>query len=508
MILLAAPALAEKRIALVIGNSDYEVKGWDLANPGRDADLIAGKLRSVGFEVHTLKDATEDEMEDAFVAHGERLRRAGSNAIGFFYYAGHGVESRGYNYLAPVDMVAYKEQDVWARAPRLGLLTDALKSAGNNTNFIVLDACRNNPLPSANRKLGGGLAQIKSARGMLIAYSTQPGAVADDGSGLRNSPFTEELSRLITQKGLSVESLFRRVATAVEIRTNYTQQPWYESGLRGSQDFCFAGCAAQAVLPSDETSALGIALASGELARLEEFKKRFPNSKSRGLIDQQIEQLAPEWARGLTGKATQAAKECLSNNYASCVNLGFDYDHGTDGAPENLSHARTLYKLGCNGGIMTGCSNLGIKYQNGLGVPKDEREAYRLNKIACDGGNLTGCGNLGWQYAFGEGVVEDDSEANRLMNLACEGNHLMSCVNLGWQYENGFGTIEDDSRANQLYKKACDGGLMNGCSAIGIQVVNGQGTLKDIAKGRALLQQGCDGGHQWGCDKLKELDAR
>lgn len=472
MIWLAAPALAEKRIALVIGNSDYEVKGWDLANPGRDADLMAGKLRSVGFEVHTLKDATEDEMEDAFVAHGERLRRAGSNAIGFFYYAGHGVESRGYNYLAPVDMVAYKEQDVWARAPRLGLLTDALKSAGNNTNFIVLDACRNNPLPSANRKLGGGLAQIKSARGMLIAYSTQPGAVADDGSGLRNSPFTEELSRLITQKGLSVESLFRRVATAVEIRTNYTQQPWYESGLRGSQDFCFAGCTAQAVLPSDETSALGIALASGELARLEEFKKRFPNSKSRGLIDQQIEQLAPEWARGLTGKAAQAAKGCLANNYASCVNLGFDYDHGTDGAPKNLSHARTLYKLGCDGGRKAGCFNLGHLHASGDGVTQDHREANRLYKIACDGGHMGGCFNLGRQYATGEGITQDDREANR------------------------------------LYRISCDGGDNWGCSALGNHLYNGRGGPKNESEGRALLKKGCDGGHQWGCDKLKELDAR
>ena len=472
MIWLAAPALAEKRIALVIGNSDYEVKGWDLANPGRDADLMAGKLRSVGFEVHTLKDATEDEMEDAFVAHGERLRRAGSNAIGFFYYAGHGVESRGYNYLAPVDMVAYKEQDVWSRAPRLGLLTDALESAGNNTNFIVLDACRNNPLPSANRKLGGGLAQIKSARGMLIAYSTQPGAVADDGSGLRNSPFTEELSRLITQKGLSVESLFRRVATAVEIRTNYTQQPWYESGLRGSQDFCFAGCAAQAVLPSDETSALGIALASGELARLEEFKKRFPNSKSRGLIDQQIEQLAPEWARGLTGKAAQAAKGCLAFNYRQCVFIGFYYEKGTDGALKNLAHANALYSLACDGGNMTGCYNLGVQYANGLGFPEDDREANRLYKLACNGGNMSGCYNQGRQYATGEGVTQDDREANR------------------------------------LYRIACDGGENWGCSALGNHLYNGRGGPKNESEGRALLKKGCDGGHQWGCDKLKELDAR
>ncbi|MGD2131520.1 MAG: SUMF1/EgtB/PvdO family nonheme iron enzyme [Maricaulaceae bacterium] len=239
-LIAAGAACAEDRIALVIGNADYERTGWSLANPVNDAQLIAAALEDVGFDVDLVIDADEDEMEDSFSRLGARLAAAGDDAVGLFYYAGHGVQSQRYNYLVPVDADANTEQDIWAQAPRLGLATDYMQAAGNQVNFVILDACRNNPLPSAGRDIGGGLARTSSSRGMLIAYATAPGLTAADGTGT-NSPFTAALASLIGTPGLSAESLFRRVAGQVETETALAQQPWYESGLRGA-DFCFGGC--------------------------------------------------------------------------------------------------------------------------------------------------------------------------------------------------------------------------------------------------------------------------
>lgn len=233
----------DDKIALVVGNSQYEMTGWALNNPVNDARLIAQTLEDIGFDVTIALDLDEDEMEDAFAEHGDRLRNAGAEAIGLFYYAGHGVQSQGYNYLIPVDARAATEQDIWRQAPRLGDALQYIRAAGNAVNFIVLDACRNNPLPSAGRDLSGGLAPVSRANGLLISYATEPGYTAADGSSA-NSPFTEALSAVLPTEGLIAEQVFKRVADRVRQSTNGAQNPFYNSGLTGD-DFCFASCDAR-----------------------------------------------------------------------------------------------------------------------------------------------------------------------------------------------------------------------------------------------------------------------
>ncbi len=234
-------AFSEARIALVIGNSDYEITGWELPNPANDARLMKQSLEAVGFQVSLQLNATEDEMEDAFAAHGRRLAAGGEDAVGLIYFAGHGVQSQGYNYLIPVDVQARTEQDVWAQAPRLGQALQHVRAAGNGVNFVILDACRNNPLPSANRSAGsGGLAPVARSRGLLVSYSTEPGFTASDGGG-RHSPYTQALAAVILQDGLIAEQVFKRVADQVNQATNGAQTPFYNSGLIGD-DFCFGDC--------------------------------------------------------------------------------------------------------------------------------------------------------------------------------------------------------------------------------------------------------------------------
>lgn len=241
VLFLAIPAVAEERVALVIGNSEYETTGWALANPANDARLMKSALEAVGFRVALHINVDEDEMEEAFAEHGKRLKAAGATSVGLIYYAGHGVQSDGYNYLLPVDVNAQTEQDVWAQAPRLGQALQHVRVAGNSVNFVILDACRNNPLPSATRSAGsGGLAPVARSRGLLVSYATEPGYTATDGSG-SNSPFTAALAQIIRQDGLIAEQVFKRVADRVNQATGGAQTPFYNSGLIGA-DFCFGDC--------------------------------------------------------------------------------------------------------------------------------------------------------------------------------------------------------------------------------------------------------------------------
>lgn len=204
-LILGPFALAESgdppRYALIIGNSGYQQTGWQLANPARDAWLMADTLGKVGFSVDLVLDGTEEKMEQAFASHGARLKAGGPASVGLIYYAGHGVQSQGLNYLVPVDANARSEQDIWRQAPRLGDALRYVEHAGNAVNFVILDACRDNPLPSATRSAAGGLAEVKPARGLLISYSTAPGFVAYDGEG-GNSTFALALAETIGQQNL------------------------------------------------------------------------------------------------------------------------------------------------------------------------------------------------------------------------------------------------------------------------------------------------------------------
>lgn len=306
---IAAEAIAEKRIALVIGNSAYETDGWLLENPSNDAALITGALETVGFEVHTLVDADKSQMEEAFQAHADRLKAAGEDAVGFFFFAGHGAQHRGVNYLVSTDARVRSAADLM-RQPKLDLVMDYLDYAGNQTNFIVLDACRNNPLPSAMRSAPQGLASSQRIRGTLIAYSTAPGMVAEDGTGKQNSSYSASLAAMMTQPGYSVETMFRVVATRVEDLTEGIQIPWTESGLRGEADFCFAGCELVAE-NAEETEALASIISSNDLSVLQNFLNIYPDTRHRTFVEARARQIEIEQSAADAIAQAEADRERL-----------------------------------------------------------------------------------------------------------------------------------------------------------------------------------------------------
>lgn len=228
---LVTPDVDEARHALVIGNSSYAVS--PLNNPTHDAKLVAASLRSVDFDVVELHDLDREGLLRAIRAFGDKLRKGG---VGLFYFAGHGVQVDGRSYLVPVDARIRVTSDVTLEAVDAGHVLARMEEAKNRLNLVVLDACRNNPLPKATRTSGGGLAFLQAPTGVLIAYATAPGQVAADGSGT-HSVYSEAFAQELRTPGARVEDVFKRVRSRTRRATSGAQVPWESSSLEG--DFFF-----------------------------------------------------------------------------------------------------------------------------------------------------------------------------------------------------------------------------------------------------------------------------
>jgi len=213
--------------ALIIGNSSYNYS--PLKNPANDASDIALTLEKLGFDVILKTNVNQEQMEDAIADFGRDLTQGG---IGLFYYAGHGVQFEGDNYLIPIDSKIKRQKDVRYKAVNLGQVLDEMGEARNGLNVAILDACRNNPLPRSYRSGHRGLARVSSPQGTLIAYATSPGATAADGDG-RNGLYTKHLLKYLQQPNITVEQVLKRVARDVREESSEQQTPWMESSFTG-----------------------------------------------------------------------------------------------------------------------------------------------------------------------------------------------------------------------------------------------------------------------------------
>ena len=218
----------EKRVALIIGNGDYQSS--PLRNPTNDARSMARELRSLGFEVLEHIDASHEDMERAIVDFGRKIKDGG---VGLFYYAGHGLQVKGNNYLVPVDAQIESETEVKFRSVNLGILLAKMEDANNRMNIVILDACRNNPFKRSWRSAEEGLAATISPTGTFIAYATAPGSVASDGSGV-NGLYTQELLKAIRIPNLKIEDVFKKVRSNVRRLSSGQQVPWESSSIEGN----------------------------------------------------------------------------------------------------------------------------------------------------------------------------------------------------------------------------------------------------------------------------------
>ena len=230
----ATPAVAARRVALVIGNGAY-TNAPALKNPPNDARDMAANLKTLGFDVSSGVNVSQREMKRLIREFGQKLKAGGN---GLFYYAGHGVQARGHNYIIPVDADIQSEADVEDSGVDVGLVLNYMDDAQNGLNIVILDACRNNPFSRSFRSASEGLAQVDAPTGTLIAYATAPGRVAADGAGA-NGLYTSELLKAMRLPGLTATDMFMQVRAEVMKRTGNKQVPWEASSLVGA--FYFSG---------------------------------------------------------------------------------------------------------------------------------------------------------------------------------------------------------------------------------------------------------------------------
>lgn len=282
--LAISPALSQDRFALVIGNSAY-TGGAPLKNPVNDAKLIAKALEETGFQVTLLTDAEQKQMHRGMIDFGRKLRDK-PGAIGLLYYAGHGLQVNGTNYMVPVSADIKDEAEVPVEGLDVNNFIGTMQSSGSKLNIVILDACRNNPYARSFRSATRGLAPVQASSGLLIAYSTSPGDVAFDGSGI-NSPYSLALDRHIREPGLPVETMFKRVLAEVEDATERKQTPWMTTSFRG--DFAFIDKGQQTASVdrslSGDTASTGESTAQNSAALEKLFWESIVNSTNKASFE-------------------------------------------------------------------------------------------------------------------------------------------------------------------------------------------------------------------------------
>jgi uncharacterized caspase-like protein len=314
LLLVSQPAFAEKRVALVLGNSAYQNVAR-LPNPVNDGTVIAATLKNAGFDfVEERHDLPAAETRRALRDFADRARDAD---IAVVYYAGHGIEVDGTNYLIPVDAKLERDTDVYDEAFSLDRVLLAIEPA-KQLRLVILDACRDNPFAKnmkrtvASRAIGQGLAKIEpTSPNMLIAYSAKAGSTALDGDA-KNSPFTMALAKHLTTPGLDVRRAFGFVRDEVLKTTSYRQEPFVYGSLGGEDvPLVPAKAAASPANPqADIRRDYELAQQVGNKAALNAFLAQYPDGFYAELARSQLAKIAAEEARvAATEKARLAEQE-------------------------------------------------------------------------------------------------------------------------------------------------------------------------------------------------------
>ena len=530
----AGSALADKRVALIIGNSDYRSVAR-LDNPANDAKLMAKTLRGLGFAI-----VGGDAEIDLDKAHFDRaLQDFGNQVLGadvaLFYYAGHGVQVAGKNFLVPVEANPTKEADVFLQMIDTSIVLSQMEGSGTKLNIVLLDACRNNPFGGRGlRAVGGGLAQMQAPEGTLISYATQPGNVALDG-GEGDSPYTKALAATVVRPGLGLFDTFNEVGLAVKQATGGQQQPWLSSSpIEGGFNFTGAPQTTAAATPPPAPVA-GEAIQRGEpVARTEspapkpadaDQQSAPPASPSTGgqqtaaLISQPApppppppeahRESAPPASPSTSGQQQTAALNPVQAPAASpgAGSATADCDRL---AASPIDPSRPNGVVGLEFGSIDVASALPACLAASAAEPDNPRLQFELGRVelkagepdkalalfrkAAAAGHAGAMNSVGIAYERGAGVARDMAEAMRWHRRSAEAGDSAAMHRLGLALMRGEGVKMDRAEALRWFRKSADAGNAPGMTDVGLAYLNGWGVPRDPAEAVIWLRKGAEAG--------------
>jgi TPR repeat protein len=500
---------------------------------------MADTLRGLGFTLigsGAQLDLDKAALDVAVQSFGQRIQGAD---VALFYFAGHGVQVRGSNYLVPVNANPTREADVDFQMADVNLVLNQMQGSGTRLNLVILDACRNNPFGGRGlRSSEGGLAQMRAPEGTMISYATQPGSVAQDG-GDGNSPYTKALAATIRRAGLDIFQTFNEVGLAVKRSTGGSQQPWVSSSPIDGNFYFVSPAVSTASVPSvppqqearlsDPSDPLQLDLVT-ECDRLASNPADPRHLRSlAGVRPNQIDVVPalaacnaaiaqyPNVVRFVyqAGRIASSQKDYLLARQlyekaagmgypASYNNLGILYAQGL-GVPKDYAEARKWYEKAVAANNPAALSAIGNLYERGNGVSKDYVEARKWYEKGAAAGSPTAMANLGRLYRDGNGVTRDFTEARKWLERAAYANDAGAMNGVGFLYERGNGVTQDFAEARKWYEKAAAAGATIAMSNLGNLYRDGRGVAKDSAEARKWFEMAAAMGDPTGMTNIGYL---
>ncbi len=503
---LIPQAHAEKRVALVIGNSAYQTVP-ELPNPDGDAKLMSDTLLSLGFFVVGGGARLDLDKSGFDAALNEFSKELVGADVALFYYAGHGVETHGLNYLVPVDAHPQDEADVFEQMVSTSDILDRLEKSGTRIKLVLLDACRDNPFGGRGvRSTTGGLAQMPAPIGTLISFATQPRSVSLDGDN-GHSPYTRALVEAMQRPGSGLFKTFNALGLAVSKATGGQQLPWVSSSPI-SGNFYFAGkaepaAAGSTAAPNQATQPVQVARFSppndpllhdeitdcDRLAAMPDDTGHPPN-----IPGVEVEKMN-------VAAATTACNEAM-RLYPDVPRFVFEAGRVAIGR-KDYATARRLYDQAAAAGYAMALNNIGIMYEGGEGELANYAEAARWYQKAVDAGEPIAMINLGWLYEQGQGVKKDYAVARRLYATAMKAGVTGAMNNLGLMYMKGEGGPRDYAEAQRLFEQGAALGNDACMNGLGVLYYDGDGVPRDRKVARQWYEKAAALGNPQAKQNLK-----
>jgi len=521
LVLTAGTALsAERRVALVIGNGAYQ-KVPQLANPANDARAMADALKGLGFTVIAGYDLTIDQLLDRIHAFGQA---ADGSAIALVFYAGHGLQVAGHNYLLPVDAKLARETDLRREAVELDEVLGEARQA-KRLRIVILDACRDNPfmgqmarsLGTRSALVGRGFARVEEVEAdTLVGFATKADAVAEDGSGA-HSPYTTALLQHLAAPDLTVERFFGKVRDSVVEQTQGRQQPFVYGSLGGEPLYLSGGPATAVPAPAAEPaarSADATELAfwdalktSTNPADYQAYLDTYPNGRFAALAKVRSRphgtaaedasasrMVAPASAPASAPAPEPPARIALAAPPPPPAPTTAGIECGRFGGAAD----RELCRL-ANGGDAGAIAHLASLLDRGQGTGRDEPEAARLYRLAADQDNPAAENGLGGLLETGRGLPPDEAAAAKLYRRAADQGFAPAQYNLAVLLDQGRGGPHDEAEAARWYRKAADQGIADAQVSLGLLLESGRpGLPADPAEAARLYRLAADQGHALG----------